>query len=169
MTFVEEKLIISSIFHFWNNNTIYVSRDILRAFDFHTTLGSAIGYTLVIAHEFGHSIQQQISAMMTAAEAEDNADFIAWYTMRVLEERWLLWDEDMKNALLTFADLWVNYMAWKVRIHGNSEQRKINIMRGYLSTKEWVKNEYSQYIPQIALLERFMFIEEKNSLKKLLH
>lgn len=140
--------VFSPIFHLETTDTIHVSRDILEMIDFYTTPESAIWLTLAIAHEFWHSLQRQLGLIQSHAEAEDMADFVAGYTMKVLGSMWLLWKNDVATALSFFASIGVpEHMRDWIRVHDTPEGRTSHIMRWYTSDRELLKKEIFQHNP----------------------
>lgn len=122
--------------------------------DFYTTPESAIWLTLAIAHEFWHSLQRQLGLIQSHAEAEDMADFVAGYTMKVLDPC-DSYENDVATALSFFASIGVpeDMRDW-IRVHDTPEWRMSHIMRWYMSDRELLKKKYFSIILYGNLIQK---------------
>ncbi|NRH20863.1 hypothetical protein HOO68_02345 [Candidatus Gracilibacteria bacterium] len=155
--------ILSPIFHLGSTDTIHMSRDILEMIDFYTTPESAIGLTLAIAHEFGHSIQRQLGLIQDHGQAEDMADFVAGYTMKVLGSMGLLGESDVVTALRFFESIGVpEDQRDGLKVHDTPEGRMSHLMRGYMCDIQGLRKEITQYYPILKLNSKVLKILDYN-------
>ena len=144
------KEVLSPMFYMMSIDTIHISRDVLEIIDFHTSPESAIWLTLAIAHEFWHSLQWQFVLQMSKWQEEDFSDFVAWRTLRLLQDMWILWDNDILSALNFFSSIGtpVEQREWE-KVHDTPEWRVAHLMRWYTANRNDVKREILKYRPTL--------------------
>lgn len=150
--FNKPKLIISNstkldknskriIYYSKEKNAIVIYKDVFLNFLWKIVIND-IAFINIIAHEFWHVLQGQIWIMKTEKESEYWADFIAWYTIKEVSEKyWIITQDDLKGVITDVENSWnvteifcESY--WVKNIHWNWKKRRKNFLRWLYSDKK---------------------------------